>query len=169
MTNIRNSLAGLLLLAFLATIPAFAGTAAIHHGYSIAGWLVIGITALGVIGNVVTTYNFQPPPATTLTSSTTAPTAAQAALIVRIAAVVFMADTETTTTLTHNWKLSANALALLMPDIIWYWTTAGTATVEFALTDSSTITITKASGTGSGGTFNVVLYKPHTIIGQSSS
>jgi hypothetical protein len=79
-----------------------------------------------------------------------------------------MADTETTTTLTHNWKLSTNAQALLYPFIIWYWTTAGTALISFALTDSSTVTITKLSGTGSGGTFNVILMKPHTIIGPAS-
>lgn len=114
------------------------------------------------------TYKYQLPDDAALTSSATPPTALKAGVIVSLSAIVFMADTETTAVLTHNWKLSANALALLYPFIVWYWTTAGTAQVSFALTDSSTVTITKSTGTGSGGTFNVVLLKPHTIIGPSS-
>jgi hypothetical protein len=166
MTNIRNSLAGLLLLAFLA-VPAFAGTA-FQTGHDWTAYLLWASAAGLLVGTVVTTYKFQVPPATALTSGVTAPTAAQAKLINSINVVVRLDDTETTAVLTHNWALAANALALLYPLISWYWTTAGTGQVSFALTDGNTVTITKTTGTGSGGTFNVNLLKPHTIIGPST-
>lgn len=167
MMTIRNSLAGLLLLAFLA-IPAFAGTAEFRSDHT-ADWIVYGLSAIGLLGTVTITYKFQLPGASSLTSSITAPTAVQAASLSSLAMTVFMSDTEVSGTITHNWKLSTNALALLCPWPLWYWTTFGTAGISWALTDSSTVTITKLSGTGSGGTFNVILQKPHTFLWPSSS
>lgn len=167
MMNIRNSLAGLLLLAFLA-VPAFAGTA-FQTGHDWAAWLLWASAAGLLVGTVTVTLKFQVPPAATLTSGVTAPTALQAGKINSLNAVVRMDDTETTAVITHNWALSSNGLALLYPLISWYWTTAGTGLISFALTDGNTVTVTKTTGTGSGGTFNVNLMHPHTIIGPSTS
>lgn len=100
-----------------------------------------------------------------VTTGTTPPTVAQSLLANRLAAVIACADADTATLITHNWNLSTNELSALEPDIIFYATTIGTAIplVNFALTNSVAITMTKTSLAGSGGTFNIVLYRPHTI------
>lgn len=167
MKKVLNSLAGLLLLAFL-SVPVFAGTAQFRTNHT-ADWIVYGLSAIGIVGTVTITYKFQLPASAALTSGITAPTAVQALAISAFGVIVFMSDTEISGTITHNWKLSTNAQALLCPWINWYWTTYGTAGISFALTDSSTVTITKLSGTGAGGTFNVLIQKPNSILYPSTS
>jgi hypothetical protein len=77
-----------------------------------------------------------------------------------------MGDTDTTVVVTHNWRLSTAKLAKLFPLVSIYWTLPGTAAaiVSVALTNSLAVTITKVSATGSGGTFTVILQRPHSIV-----
>ena len=100
-----------------------------------------------------------------VTTGTTPPTALQALSANRVSAVINCADADTATLITHNWNLSVNELALLQPDIIFYATTLGTALpfISFALTNSVAITLTKTSLVGTGGTYNIVLYRPTTL------
>ena len=95
-----------------------------------------------------------------------APTAAKAARFNLLTATVNMADGDTTATITHNWRLSTAKLAKLFPLVTVYAAVAGTAAaiLSVALTDSLTVTLTKVSAAGSGGTFVVILQRPHTIV-----
>jgi len=99
-------------------------------------------------------------------SGTVAPTAIQAAAANAFTAQVFMADGETTVAVTHNWQVSAADLAKLFPVPIAYVSSPGTAVpiVSVALTNSVAVTINKVSAAGSGGTFNVVLFRPHSMM-----
>lgn len=98
--------------------------------------------------------------------STVAPTATQATKINLLTAVINMLDADTTGTLTHNWNLSTAELAALLPLIGWYMTGPGTAfpILSFALTNSIAVTVAKTSLVGTGGTFNVTLLRPNTLI-----
>lgn len=112
------------------------------------------------------TYAFQTGSSgSVVTTGTTPPTLLQALSANRISAVIACLDADTATLITHNWNLSTNELSLLQPDIIFYATTLGTALplVSFALTNSVAITLTKTSLVGTGGTYNIVLYRPTTL------
>ena len=95
-------------------------------------------------------------------SGTVAPTATQA-VGNSLTCQVGMADADTTATITHNWGLTAANNTALYPWINWYLSTAGTAIpiLSFALS-TNTVTITKASAAGSGGTYNVVVQRPYS-------
>lgn len=100
-------------------------------------------------------------------SGATAPTQLQALNCNMLTATVQFSDADTTATITHNWKLTAAQLANLWPVVASYISTAGTLAVNytFALTDSSTVTVAKAStATGAGSTLTVNLQRPHSMI-----
>ena len=92
----------------------------------------------------------------------TAPTQAQASAAQSVTATVYLADGDTTATITHNWQLTAAQLAKLRPWVI-VLPMAG-MTVYPGLTwalATNTVVVSKAStATGSGGTINVVLMRP---------
>ena len=92
----------------------------------------------------------------------TPPTAAQAFFTNSLVTRVFLADSETTTTVTHNWNLSTTQLAAFYPFIFFYAQNSGTAapTLGFTLTDSCTVTIAKGTVAGTGGTFVVTMLRP---------
>jgi len=91
----------------------------------------------------------------------TAPTAQVMKAHQTLHALVGFADSDTTAVITHNWgsPLSDYGTALF-PVPKFYMTTVGTAGVPvltFALTNSNVVTITKATGAGTGGTAMVTL------------
>lgn len=92
-----------------------------------------------------------------------APTRAQALDCNKVTASVQFADADTVATVVHNFKLSAAQLADQFPIVTVTIGTAGTLAVNYAvaLTDSSTVTITKAStAAGSGSTLLVTVDRP---------
>lgn len=96
---------------------------------------------------------------------TTAPTAIQASVVSSLACQVSMGDTDTTGVITHNWGLSAAQNTALQPWLSVWLQTPGTLVpiLSFALS-TNTVSITKVSATGSGGTYVVTLQRPNTIV-----
>lgn len=98
----------------------------------------------------------------------TPPSAAVMKLSQTLQATVEFLDTDTTAVVTHNWgsPLSDYGTALF-PTIKFYLQTAGTAgnpVITWALTNSNVITLTKATGAGTGGTLVVELERPWSAI-----
>ena len=100
-------------------------------------------------------------------ASTVAPTAAQAATTTLLTCTVQFGDTDTTATITHNWGLSTTQNTALFPLIsVALNSTPTTANpITVGVLGTNTVTILKASLTGSAGTVIVNLQKPHTILG----
>lgn len=99
-------------------------------------------------------------------AGTTPPTVAQAAAVNSLSCQIAMLDEDTAALITHNWQLTSAQLANLWPWLRWYLSTAGTAIpiLSFALTNSVLVTITKVSAAGSGGSYNFILERPHSIV-----
>lgn len=97
----------------------------------------------------------------------TAPTAAQALVANLFTGTAQFADADTVCVITHNLKLTAAQLAFLFPLVSFTFSVAGTLAVNYAvaLTDSSTVTITKAStAAGSGSTLSWAIQRPYSAI-----
>lgn len=97
---------------------------------------------------------------------TVAPTATQASLVNSLTCQISMGDADTTGVITHNWAFSAAQNTALQPWIAGPWLqTPGTLTpiLSFALS-TNTVTFTKVSAVGSGGTYVVTLMRPNTIM-----
>ena len=158
MTQDRKLGAALLAVLALAILPA----AVLLFHVSIPALLIT--LGAGIAGVTVTYQGFQTGQAFGggYTGGTTAPTLAQSYQTQAVVAQVSMGDTETTATLTHNMAISTAALAALQPYIQWYLATPGTAVpiLSFALTSGNVVTITKASATGSGGIYTVIVRRP---------
>jgi hypothetical protein len=102
--------------------------------------------------------------------TTTAPTGAQASQIPEISAQVFFADADTAAVIVHNWGTAASSPAFLNPQVFFNKSLGGASDSSFAtnftfgLTNTNSVTMVKNSvGTGSGGTYNVYLRRPHSI------
>lgn len=96
---------------------------------------------------------------------TVAPTAALMAKHNRLACQIGWADADTTVTITHNWNLQSGETGALQPDVIIEQVSGGTAYPGYTIvaTAANSITLGKgATATGSGGTFNVKIYRPTT-------
>lgn len=104
-----------------------------------------------------------------VSATTVAPTAAQAGTTSIITASVQLGDTDTTATVTHNWGMTAAQNTALFPNVnIQQSNTPTTAIpVVVATLGTNTITLTKASATGSSTTVIVTVMKPHSIIAGS--
>lgn len=106
-------------------------------------------------------------------AGTVAPTTAQMLNANIVIAKVNMADADTTATITTNFGNSqplpppaTTDVASLFPLISVYQLNSGTAypLITFALTDSNTVTMTKSTAAGGGGTVVVQLMRPNTLI-----
>lgn len=97
---------------------------------------------------------------------TTPPTAAQVARKSMVTAQVSMVDTSTTVVITHNLGLTTAQLASLFPLVTVNVETPGTAIPSFVIarTNSVSITLSKLSAAGSGGTYTVVIQRPNSSI-----
>jgi hypothetical protein len=143
--------------AALLCITVAVAVYALHIHVSVGAFLAF-ISAMGIIGSTVTYL--------TPGSTTTPATAAQAANVQSQAMTVNFDDSDTTATITHNFQASTYALALLRPWVQVYAVTTGTAypALTWAL-GANTLVITKVNtGTGSGGTYNVIIQRPWTPL-----
>jgi len=120
------------------------------------------------LGVVVVTYCH---PVLGNAGTTTAPTAAQASSIPELAAQVFFADTDAQAVITHNWGLAPTFANWLWPQIFFNKALGGASDSSFAtnftfgISNTNSVTMNKLNtlGTGSGGTYNVYIRKPHSI------
>lgn len=98
-----------------------------------------------------------------IANGTVAPTATQANFFNTLKCQVVAADADTTATLTHNWNLSAAAQANFEPLINMYLQVAGTAypIASFSISTNA-VTLTKSTAAGGGGTYIVILQRPHS-------
>lgn len=116
------------------------------------------------LGVVVISYLFP-----TGGNNTTPPTAAQAAQVPTQTAQVFFADTDAQAVIVHNMQLGASAPFFLFPEVIITKSLGGASDTSFftnftfGLTNTNSITINKPVGTGTGGTYNVVIRRPHSV------
>jgi len=145
------------LLAVLGLAAIVTGAVLVHnHPISslMAAKLLASLAVLAGTASVIQTFPI----------AGTFPTSAQAVSCnTQINRCIF-ADGDTTLTLTHNWGLTAAQLAQFLPIISYYAQNSGVSanTLSFALTDSNTVTVTRAATTGGGGTFVVSLYRPYS-------
>ena len=156
MSKNRKQLGAAALLCFMVAVAVFA----LHMHVSVTGFLAF-ISSLGIIGSTVTYLG----PG----SGTTAPTAAQASNVQSMSATVNFADADTTATITHNFNSSTAALAALRPCVSLYCASGGTAypALSWAL-GANAVVITKGNTTtGSGGTYNVVIQRPHSELASN--
>ena len=137
-------------------LPPAPAQAPVRHTGSRVFLLLASLTALA---GVTVTYAYP-------VTGTVAPTVAQARHCNALTAKVVFADGDTTATITHNWQESTTALAELSPWCRVYNDTLGTALpyLSFVLTDSVSVALLKAAGNGTGGTFVVILERPHSIV-----
>lgn len=106
--------------------------------------------------------------------TTVGPTAAQAFGAIEVSAtIIATADGDTAATVTHNWGLSAAALALGHPWVILepLLSQALTALSAWTITTKTLnlVTLTKLASTGSGNAspqLRVHVSRPHSLIGQ---
>ena len=166
MNTKRKIGAVLIAILALALLPA----AALATPHQAIGWIVA--LGMGIAGTVTVTYSSfgadQPAPQVgpAYTGGTTAPSAIQSGQVNRINALVGFTDTDTTITLTHNWNLSAAALAANEPDILVRDYALGTSTTTPSgltwATLTNTVVGTKTNVAGSGRTLCVTLRLPAT-------
>jgi hypothetical protein len=99
-------------------------------------------------------------------SGTVAPAIAQALGCNMLTCQIQTSDADTTATITHNWQLTTAQLNNLWPTIKAYISSAGTASplLSWALTNSVSVTMTKVSSVGTGGTIVLILERPFSAI-----
>jgi len=143
---------GLLVLMVLA-----AGLAYFNPSPATIAGAVMAAGAAFVAGTATVTYLYP-------VAGATAPTAAQIRLLSLVTVQVHFGDTDTSAVLTHNFGESTAENADGFPLIDWWITAPGTVVplISFAFTDTNTVTITKASTTGTNCTIEVALLRPHT-------
>ena len=166
-----NALAGLALLVLTVWLRGLLSNPIHQRGMRLAwrrSWLVIFrnfcISEMGVA--ITYTSHF------TGWNTSTAPTAIQASQLMEQTAEVYFDDADTQAVVVHNWGSSPGAAswaAFLHPQV-WMYCVMRTGTPSsfatgftFGLSNTNSITINKISvGTGSGGTYNVVMRRPHS-------
>lgn len=118
------------------------------------------ISAFGALLAGTATVTYQYP-----VQGATAPTKAQMLLLSLVIAQVHFGDTDTTAVITHNFQNTTQENAtFFMPEPNIQISAPGTVVPLFswAWTDSNTITITKASATGTNCTVEVYLHRIDT-------
>jgi len=141
-------LAALLVLAF------FSVALVVHHDLRSLVWALTAFSVLA--GTVTVTYE-------TPIQGTSAPTAAQVYGLGLITAQVNCADTDTVIVITHNFGLTAQELLDLFPFAIVNNVSGATTYPQYTYSNTTnTLTIGKASTSGTGGTFDVLVWRPPT-------
>jgi hypothetical protein len=159
--NTKLKIGAVLLALALCILPV----AAFHVNLVTAALMLCGIA-----GVTVTYASFQDGsgPHQAYTGGTTAPTATQSQTVNAVVVQLTMGDTETTATITHNFGLTAAQAAALQPYIQWYISSLTTNTgtwplfLAFALTNTNVVTVTKATDTGTGGVYTVIIRRPYS-------
>jgi hypothetical protein len=157
--NTKLKLIGAALVA-LAILPAAVLLFHVNPLHALMGL----VTVAGVVTVTYQSFQAQGNFGGAYTGGIVAPTKAQAVQVQAVVALVAMADTDTTATITHNMNISTAGLAAQQPYISHYISTPGTALplLSFALTDANTVTVNKTSLTGSGGTYTVIIRRPYS-------
>jgi hypothetical protein len=146
-------LAALLVLMFLSVALVVHS----QHPLSTAMWMFSALSFAA--GTAVINYKYP-------VSASIAPTAQQVYGLGVVTAQVNFGDTDASAVVTHNFGLSANELADLFPAVIVDPTASGTTFPQFTFTKAAnTVTINKASTSGTGGLFDVIILRPHTNQG----
>jgi hypothetical protein len=146
-------LAALLVLTFLSVALVVHS----QHGLSTA----LGLFSVLGFAMGTATINYKYP-----VSASIAPTAQQVYGLGVVTAQVNFGDTDISAVVTHNFGLSANELADLFPIVIIDPTSGGTVFPQFTFTKATNaVTMNKASTSGTGGTFDVTILRPHTNQG----
>ena len=161
----KLKLLGAALLA-LAILPAAVMLFHFIPHVSPAALMGFGMGAVGVVTITYESFQFGGNFGGGYTGGATAPTQAQSAQSPTVVATVNFTDTDTTFTLTHNFNLSAAAVAALRP--IVEINTIGSvqalgvavAPVFTVVVGANTVTITKLQATGSGQTVAIAMLKP---------
>lgn len=145
------------LLAALLVLGIFSVALVVSFNHSLAPKVIVwSLTALSVVAGATVTYK-------TPVSGATAPTAAQVYGLGVVTAQVNLADADLTVDVTHNFGLDANELASLFPAVIINPTAGATVFPQFTIAKAANkITLNKASVTNTGGTFDVIILRPHT-------
>lgn len=109
---------------------------------------------------VVVTYQYP------IAATTTAPTVAQMINLSMVTAQLSWADSDTTSTITHSMNVSLAEGTQLLPVVVVTIESAGTALPACAVvhTNSISVAVNKLSAAGSGGTYNVVIFRPNTMM-----
>lgn len=145
-------LAALLVLAFFSV----ALVVSLQHGHVGMKILAWAFTGLSFAFGASVTYKYP-------VSGATAPTAQQVYGLGIMTAQVFIGDTDLTAVVTHNFGLSAQELLDLFPIVQTSATVGATVFPGFTVTKAAnTVTFSKASAVGSGGTFDVIIQRPST-------
>lgn len=142
-----------------------------RNGWVIAFRVLLGNLWSSELGVVAITYtSFFPNWGTS-----TPPTAAQASQLMEQTAEVFFADGDAQAVVIHNWGSlpGAQSWASFLHPQVWMYLALGGASpssfgtgFSFGLSLTNSITINKLSlGAGSGGTYNVILRRPHSMVG----
>lgn len=150
-------LAALLTLGFIV-----AGVFALeYHPQWVQDILSVAFASVLLFGVVTVTYEYP-------VSGSSAPTAQKMLTLSLVTAVLNWGDTDTTATITHNMGITAAQLAQLFPFVSVYAVALNgspSAPPPFVSTlATNSITITKSSVTNSGGTFNVYIFRPNTVM-----
>lgn len=149
-------LAALLVLGFLSV-------ALVVHSQHPVNAVMWALSTLSLMAGAVTvTYKYP-------ISGLTAPIASQVYGLGVVTAQVNAADTDTSIVVTHNFGLSAAELADLFPLVLINTTAAGVSPAFTFSKGTNSVTITKASTSGTGGTFDVIILRPHTNQAGGSS
>ena len=143
-------LAALLVLAF------FSVALVVHDQHLIRQVAAFLGFASFLFGTVTVTYQVP-------VSGTSAPTAQQVYGLGLITAQVNSADADSSIVITHNFGLDAGELAALYPFAIINQVSGGTTLPQYTFSNTANaLTIGKASTSGTGGTFNVCVWRPPT-------
>ena len=153
----KESMTRLKLIGFLAALlvlACFSVALVVHPDLKMIAY---ALTVLSfAAGTVTVTY-------ATPVAGTSAPTAAQVYGLGLITAQVNCADTDTVIVITHNFGLNAQELLDLFPFAIVNNIAGATTYPQYTFTTATnTLTIGKASTSGTGGTFDVCVWRPPT-------
>jgi hypothetical protein len=155
-------------LVALATLPA---AVLLFHIHLIPALVMLTSGAIGTFTVTYESFQFDGIFGGGYTGGTTPPTQAQSYQVGTVVATLNFTDTDTTFTLTHNFNLSAAAVAALRPLVSWVTIgsvqavgTAVAPVLTFAVA-TNTVTVTKLQATGSGQTVAISIYKPGAGFG----
>lgn len=148
------------LLAALLVLGSLSVALVVHSQHMSLSTTLGLFSALGfAMGTATINYKYP-------VSASIAPTAQQVYGLGIVTAQVNFGDTDASAVVTHNFGLSANELADLFPAVIVDPTAGGTTFPQFTYTKATNaVTINKASTSGTGGTFDVIILRPHTNQG----
>lgn len=146
----------------IVALLALAGIGAAVHAGTPPGHILAGLAGIGLFGTIVVPTFLVP------NTGTFAPTAAQVSIstLNTVVAQCIFADADTVATITHNLGISLADLTKGYPRITARLQGGGTFPVLLSFTPTvNSITVDKPStAAGSGGTWIVIIDRPHSFV-----